>query len=203
MTVQALRRGRPEVLADLLDRYGRDMQAVISRRGRWIDPRRAPRRPIRDLVAGWHRTRLRSPDRAERRLRRARRPGDGRGRQRRRGRSAEGRRQDRESERVRHRLGDELRRGSRDCGVRDIGRTARQALSTQPSGRNGHSAIDRRHLARPTGIGRALATYEIPIEGRDEWLAAARRQAGKPAAPPDEPQTAGSGWSLRSSRPDR
>lgn len=28
MTVDALRRGRPEVLADLLDRYGRDMQAV-------------------------------------------------------------------------------------------------------------------------------------------------------------------------------
>jgi RNA polymerase sigma factor (sigma-70 family) len=28
MTVQALRRGRPEVLAELLDRYGRDMQAV-------------------------------------------------------------------------------------------------------------------------------------------------------------------------------
>lgn len=28
MTVQALRRGRPEVLADLLDRFGRDMQAV-------------------------------------------------------------------------------------------------------------------------------------------------------------------------------
>ena len=28
MTVQALRRGRPEALADLLDRYGRDMQAV-------------------------------------------------------------------------------------------------------------------------------------------------------------------------------
>ena len=31
--------------------------------------------------------------------------------------------------------------------------------------------------ARPTGVGRALATYEIPIEGRDEWLAAARRHA--------------------------
>lgn len=31
--------------------------------------------------------------------------------------------------------------------------------------------------ARPTGVGRALATYEIPIEGRDEWLAAARRLA--------------------------
>jgi hypothetical protein len=32
-------------------------------------------------------------------------------------------------------------------------------------------------LARPTGMRRALATYEIPIEGRDEWLAAARRLA--------------------------
>ena len=29
-------------------------------------------------------------------------------------------------------------------------------------------------VARPTGVGRALATYEIPIEGRDEWVAAAR-----------------------------
>ena len=28
MTVQALRQGRPEVMGDLLDRYGRDMQAV-------------------------------------------------------------------------------------------------------------------------------------------------------------------------------
>jgi hypothetical protein len=32
-------------------------------------------------------------------------------------------------------------------------------------------------LARLTGVGRALATYEIPIEGGDEWLAAARRLA--------------------------
>ena len=32
-------------------------------------------------------------------------------------------------------------------------------------------------MRRPTGVGRALATYEIPIEGRDEWLAAARRLA--------------------------
>jgi hypothetical protein len=32
-------------------------------------------------------------------------------------------------------------------------------------------------MARPKGVGRALATYEIPIEGRDEWLAAARRLA--------------------------
>jgi hypothetical protein len=35
----------------------------------------------------------------------------------------------------------------------------------------------KRFLARPTGVGHALATYEIPIEGRDEWLAAARRLA--------------------------
>ena len=32
-------------------------------------------------------------------------------------------------------------------------------------------------VARPTGVGRALATYELPIEGRDEWLTAARRLA--------------------------
>jgi hypothetical protein len=32
-------------------------------------------------------------------------------------------------------------------------------------------------LARPEGVGRALATYRIPIEGRDEWIAAARRLA--------------------------
>ena len=29
-------------------------------------------------------------------------------------------------------------------------------------------------MARPTGVGHALTTYRIPIEGRDEWLAAAR-----------------------------
>jgi hypothetical protein len=32
-------------------------------------------------------------------------------------------------------------------------------------------------MARPTGVGRALAAFEIPIEGRDEWVAAARRLA--------------------------
>jgi len=36
---------------------------------------------------------------------------------------------------------------------------------------------DKVAVARPTGVGRALATYGIPIEGRDEWLAAARRLA--------------------------
>ena len=35
-------------------------------------------------------------------------------------------------------------------------------------------------MARPTGVGRALTTYRIPIEGRDEWLAAAR-PAERPA----------------------
>ena len=34
-------------------------------------------------------------------------------------------------------------------------------------------------MARPTGVGRAISTYTctIPIEGRDEWLVAARRLA--------------------------
>jgi hypothetical protein len=32
-------------------------------------------------------------------------------------------------------------------------------------------------MARPTGVGRGITTYAIPIEGRDEWLAAARRLA--------------------------
>jgi hypothetical protein len=32
-------------------------------------------------------------------------------------------------------------------------------------------------LARPTGVGHAIATWDMPIEGRDEWLAAARRLA--------------------------
>lgn len=30
-------------------------------------------------------------------------------------------------------------------------------------------------MARPTGVGRAIATYDMPIEGRDEWLAAAAK----------------------------
>ena len=34
-----------------------------------------------------------------------------------------------------------------------------------------------RAMARPTGVGRAISTYTIPIEGRDEWLAAAGLRA--------------------------
>ncbi len=30
-------------------------------------------------------------------------------------------------------------------------------------------------IARLIGVGRAIATYTMPIEGRDEWLAAAAR----------------------------
>ncbi len=30
-------------------------------------------------------------------------------------------------------------------------------------------------MARPTGFGSALTAYDMPIEGRDEWLAAAAR----------------------------
>jgi hypothetical protein len=32
-------------------------------------------------------------------------------------------------------------------------------------------------MVRPTGVGREITTYTIPIEGRDEWLAAARLEA--------------------------
>jgi hypothetical protein len=31
--------------------------------------------------------------------------------------------------------------------------------------------------ARPTGVGHALTTYRIPIEGREEWVAAARARS--------------------------
>jgi hypothetical protein len=36
---------------------------------------------------------------------------------------------------------------------------------------------ERVEMARPTGVGRAIATYEILIEGRGEWVAAAKRLA--------------------------
>lgn len=39
-------------------------------------------------------------------------------------------------------------------------------------------------VARPTGSGRALATYRIPLEGRDEWLSAARWLAWACRPPP-------------------
>lgn len=35
--------------------------------------------------------------------------------------------------------------------------------------------IEQEFVARPTGVGPAIATYDMPIEGRDEWIAAAAR----------------------------
>ena len=32
-------------------------------------------------------------------------------------------------------------------------------------------------VARPTGVGHALTAYRMPIEGRDEWIAAVERLA--------------------------
>ena len=34
-------------------------------------------------------------------------------------------------------------------------------------------ALPEAAMARPTGVGRALTAYRIPIEGRDEWVTAA------------------------------
>ena len=32
-------------------------------------------------------------------------------------------------------------------------------------------------MARPTGVGHAITAYRMPIEGRDEWIAAVERLA--------------------------
>ena len=40
-------------------------------------------------------------------------------------------------------------------------------------------------MARPEGVGRALATYEVPIEGRDEWIAAGAQAVAKAFAEAD------------------
>ena len=67
----------------------------------------------------------------------------------------------------------------------DLGRQAGHALGhhVRLTGRLDHPGRERIQpaqewvLARPTGVGRAISTYDIPIEGWDEWLAAARRLA--------------------------
>jgi hypothetical protein len=38
-------------------------------------------------------------------------------------------------------------------------------------------ALPEAAMARPTGVGPAITAYDMPIEGRDEWLSAARRLA--------------------------
>jgi len=35
--------------------------------------------------------------------------------------------------------------------------------------------IEQMFVARPTGVGSALTAHRMPIEGRDEWIAAAAR----------------------------
>jgi hypothetical protein len=59
-----------------------------------------------------------------------------------------------------------------------VGRSVVSVRLTQAAYANGLAlALPQVVMARPEGVGRALTTYEIPIEGRDEWLAAARRLA--------------------------
>jgi hypothetical protein len=74
-------------------------------------------------------------------------------------------------------------------GSGDLGPNAGDRRQRHDTGRGGHhrqaacahglalALPERVELARLTGVGRVLATYEIPVEGRDEWLAAARRLA--------------------------
>jgi hypothetical protein len=38
------------------------------------------------------------------------------------------------------------------------------------------TAIRKVVMARPTGVGHSLTAYRMPIEGRDEWIAAAGRR---------------------------
>jgi hypothetical protein len=42
---------------------------------------------------------------------------------------------------------------------------------------HGSALAEKVAVARPTGVGHAITTYDMLIEGRDEWLAAARRLA--------------------------
>jgi hypothetical protein len=68
-----------------------------------------------------------------------------------------------------------------DNDVRDVAEVQSHSLGARAdpiAGRiEGIRSFDKQNLARPTGVGRGITTYEIPIEGRDEWLAAARRLA--------------------------
>jgi hypothetical protein len=65
---------------------------------------------------------------------------------------------------------------SPEAYARDLALALPQEVVVAPLPSRGRPRKDMA-LARPTGVGRALATYEIPIEGRGEWLAAARRMA--------------------------
>ena len=65
----------------------------------------------------------------------------------------------------------------------------RPAPNTSAAYRHGLAlALPEAVMARPTGVGRALATYEIPIEGRDEVTVALHGHA-----PPGERAVQGGG----------
>jgi len=67
---------------------------------------------------------------------------------------------------------------SRKRHLRSIGEAVRLADRPVEKLDLVHAVNERKAVvARPTGVGRAISTYTIPIEGRDEWLAAARRLA--------------------------
>jgi hypothetical protein len=57
-----------------------------------------------------------------------------------------------------------------------VGRSIVAARLTPAAYSNGLAlALPDAVMARPEGAGRALTAYRVPIEGRDEWLAAAAR----------------------------
>ena len=63
-------------------------------------------------------------------------------------------------------------------GPRPRGASRRQiSLDVWPGSATIEMARLAGEVARLTGVGRALTAYRMPIEGRDEWTAAARRLA--------------------------
>ena len=63
---------------------------------------------------------------------------------------------------------------TREARVKRIIARASAILAAADRDRLALALPEKVEMARPTGVGRAITTYEIPIEGRDEWLAAAR-----------------------------
>jgi hypothetical protein len=78
------------------------------------------------------------------------------------------------------RLTDDRRFGVRSASIAAIDSPRRAPWPSATPAAYAHGlalALPDAVMARPTGVGRALTTYEIPIEGRDEWIAAANRLA--------------------------
>ena len=65
-----------------------------------------------------------------------------------------------------------------DCEFAPVdGETVERPASAPTDRPRGTVANRRMAVARPTGVGRAITTYSMPIEGRDEWIAAVGRLA--------------------------